>query len=382
MFKRVFEQILPDLGEFEEDFRQYYLQGTVTLYSVTGFFVLIANLAMLRVDTAFYQSDSGLYTWMTGIRIAFSLVTIAFILITRNKPTPNRTDAMAVIWVLMTCVYFLLFQFFRPRDHLSTNIDILLVFGIYVLPVFRIRWQALLAGIFSISSVTLAFFYKTDVDPVTRNLLPLTHVFVHMLGLISAFQNQGNRRRVFLAYIHEKEAREMALDLLRTDSLTSCLARQYFLELVEKEMERAKRYSRPFSLIMMDIDRFKKINDKYGHHAGDEALKRFVQVVLAQKRQSDLLGRLGGEEFSLALPETDMEDAMKVARRICEVWAKTEIQVSALIVSSTVSIGATTMSETDAVFDDLLLRADKALYMAKQGGRNRVEFVIKSSPPE
>ena len=327
MFKRVFEQILPDLGEFEEDFRQYYLQGTVTLYSVTGFFVLFANLAMLRVDSAFFNNDAqDLFNWTAVVRIAYSLITITFILITRNKPTPNRTDSLAIIWVLMTCVYFLFFHFLRPRDHLSTNIDILLVFGIYVLPVFRIRWQALLAGIFSISSVTLTFLYKTDVDPVTRNLLPLTHAFVHMLGLISAFQNQGNRRRVFLAYIHEKEAREMALDLLRTDSLTSCLARQYFLELVEKEMERAKRYLRPFSLIMMDIDRFKKINDKYGHHAGDEALKKFVQVVLAQKRQSDLLGRLGGEEFSLALPETDMEDAMKVARRICETWAQTEIQ--------------------------------------------------------
>lgn len=124
---------------------------------------------------------------------------------------------------------------------------------------------------------------------------------------------------------------------------------------------------------MMDIDHFKSINDRFGHHAGDQALKRFAEIVRREKRQSDLLGRLGGEEFALLLPETRVRDAEKVARRVQEIWSRTEIQVAGLIISSTVSIGVVESAGDDHLFEDVLMRSDQAMYRAKQGGRNRVE---------
>ena len=168
----------------------------------------------------------------------------------------------------------------------------------------------------------------------------------------------------------------MASDRLRTelehlathDSLTNALNRRSMNESCHRELDRSRRHGRSMALLMMDLDHFKAINDTYGHQAGDEVLINFVAKVNALLRQSDLLGRFGGEEFMLLLPETSREEALLVAERIREVCLLTRHEPSC-----TVSMGLTTNEKDNDTVDTLMARADAALYRAKTNGRNRVE---------
>ncbi len=375
MLKQFVEQLLPDLGGLEGEYHQFYLQSTVTLYSVTGFFIIVGNLAMMAIDSNFLVENPDVLNFVFFLRILFSVLTAVLILVIRYKPDSDRLSQATSVWMFIAIFYFLSFNFLRPSSHLTTSIDVLLIFGAYILSGQRMRWLVIMLVGFSLGSIMLVLFYKTDIPDILRVQITLTHVFAQGVGFISALQIQNFRRKAFLAYVQERHARELAIDLLRTDSLTKSLTRHYFLELAEQEIERAKRYGHPLSVMMMDIDHFKNVNDQYGHRVGDEALITFAEVVRAQKRGSDMFGRLGGEEFGLLLPDTNIENAVMVADRIRKIWAKTEIRSSALIIPSTVSIGVVECSQADINFDDLLVRADKAMYLAKQNGRNRVEML-------
>ena len=152
------------------------------------------------------------------------------------------------------------------------------------------------------------------------------------------------------------------------DSLTDTLTRRSMNEVCEKELARCRRYGRGMALLILDLDHFKQINDNYGHMAGDRVLVNFVTRVKALLRLPDQLGRFGGEEFMLMLPDTSLEDAVLVAERIREVCAQSEQQPTC-----TVSIGVTTYRHENDTVDALLLRADAAMYQAKTNGRNRTE---------
>jgi diguanylate cyclase (GGDEF)-like protein len=122
----------------------------------------------------------------------------------------------------------------------------------------------------------------------------------------------------------------------------------------------------------MDADHFKDINDTYGHYAGDLVLRNVSLVSLEQKRAQDTFGRLGGEEFGLLLPETSLEQAKVVAERIQRAWEQTPCIVDGKLIHSTVSIGVAEAHPDDKSFEDILHRADRMMYKAKEAGRNRI----------
>lgn len=159
-----------------------------------------------------------------------------------------------------------------------------------------------------------------------------------------------------------------------TDSLTGLSNRRYFLVQAEQEIRRARRFARELSVIMMDLDRFKWINDNLGHAAGDSVLETIVRASLESLRESDIMGRLGGEEFAILLPETGLDAAMEVAGRLLEHIAETPVATTKGVVHCTTSLGVAHLVEADGSIDDLLHRADEALYRAKNSGRNRVEL--------
>ncbi|WP_268233801.1 sensor domain-containing diguanylate cyclase [Terasakiella brassicae] len=167
----------------------------------------------------------------------------------------------------------------------------------------------------------------------------------------------------------ERELRKMA----STDVLTGANNRRHFLELCEKEMDRAKRYGHNLSLIMLDVDHFKHINDTYGHATGDEAIRSMTKLCRDSLRNSDVLGRIGGEEFAILLPETDLIGAWQIAQRIRQNTEDFAFDTGqGKIDGFTASFGLTGLLEKDQNPDDLLKRADIALYDAKTQGRNRV----------
>jgi diguanylate cyclase (GGDEF)-like protein len=170
----------------------------------------------------------------------------------------------------------------------------------------------------------------------------------------------------------EKDARETAAFLANIDPLTRSFTRGHFLTIAETEFQRYQRYQRPLSLLILDADHFKAVNDTYGHHAGDLVLRSLSLMVMEQKRAQDTFGRMGGEEFALLMPETILEHARVVAERIQGRWQGSPVNLDGELIRSTVSIGVAEASPQDKSFEDLLRRTDRVLYKAKETGRNRV----------
>lgn len=158
-----------------------------------------------------------------------------------------------------------------------------------------------------------------------------------------------------------------------TDSLTGLYNRRYFVEHAEREFKRAQRNGKPLSVVSIDIDHFKMINDLHGHPVGDEVLKALSKNLLPNLRSEDVLARIGGEEFAIILPDTNLDMAARIAERIRKQQA--EVKLTGHWqgeISVQVSVGVAIMQPTDKSFDKLFSRADKALYSAKNKGRNQV----------
>lgn len=166
----------------------------------------------------------------------------------------------------------------------------------------------------------------------------------------------------------EEQIRKMAA----TDPLTGVNNRRSFMEQAEVELNRCRRYQRPLTTLMIDIDHFKAINDQYGHHVGDAALQVFTQACGGVLRDNDMFGRIGGEEFAVILVETDEERALQVADRLRSAVSSATIAEDDISIKFQVSIGVAVLQASDRTIDDTLRRADKALYRAKANGRNQV----------
>ena len=175
-----------------------------------------------------------------------------------------------------------------------------------------------------------------------------------------------------------KKANEEIRIASMTDPLTKIYNRGYLSDHLPNEINRARRYGHPFSIILCDIDYFKKVNDTFGHPAGDQVLKEFVQRLLGSIRENvDWVARYGGEEFMIILPETDCESALIVAERLRNNVASKEMDINKKKIRITASFGITgfnadTPNEKISV-ETMISKADEYLYQAKQNGRDRVE---------
>lgn len=171
-------------------------------------------------------------------------------------------------------------------------------------------------------------------------------------------------------------AEKKLVELASRDELTGLFNRRYFMEQSGRQFDTFLRSGRGFSLLMLDIDYFKVINDTYGHGIGDEALKAFSSVCMRCLRSIDIMGRLGGEEFAVLLPDTDQEFALTIAERIRYAVEFSVTDIGCNIPPMTVSIGVATVKIGTVSFEETLREADQALYQAKDRGRNRVEVVV------
>jgi diguanylate cyclase (GGDEF)-like protein/PAS domain S-box-containing protein len=167
----------------------------------------------------------------------------------------------------------------------------------------------------------------------------------------------------------ENELRDQAT----TDALTGLPNRRHFLARLDEEVERVRRRTtQQACVLMMDLDHFKRINDQFGHAAGDSLLRHFAQLLAEELRSTDTCGRMGGEEFAVILPGTDVKAAEVLARRICSRLAGVPLRIGTQQVYVTVSMGIAAIDPADLTADTVLSRADGALYQAKEAGRNRV----------
>jgi len=193
----------------------------------------------------------------------------------------------------------------------------------------------------------------------------------HSKALWGANRRYLGRVWFFRDITDRKQVEQALLEMSQKDPLTGVANRRFFYERVAEEFARARRFGRSLSFVMLDIDHFKQINDRWGHATGDKVLKNLGDSVQNMLRQVDVFARIGGEEFAVLGPDTDLEGAYSLAERVRRgVEAQTVVEGNDTI-TYTISAGVATLVPEDATFEVALARADKALYAAKRSGRNR-----------
>ena len=202
-------------------------------------------------------------------------------------------------------------------------------------------------------------------------------IWICSIGRVTEWDANHNPLRMVGTHTNISKRKRLEEELMRQahiDYLTGLNNRGHFMELAEHELSRSIRYEIPLSILMIDIDFFKRVNDSHGHKAGDLVLKKLAEICRLTLREIDILGRIGGEEFAIFLPETNKEKALEVAERLRTNIADTKVLPSGgrMPLSFTISVGLTVLNSKEDTLDALLSRADNLLYEAKNSGRNRV----------
>ncbi|MFM8313514.1 MAG: GGDEF domain-containing protein, partial [Deltaproteobacteria bacterium] len=203
-----------------------------------------------------------------------------------------------------------------------------------------------------------------------HSLLIQNDQLIHQLTQL----NQTLEQKVDERTSELKQALEQVNELAMTDALTKVFNRRAIFNKFNEEIDRAIRYQRPLVVAMVDVDHFKTFNDTEGHVLGDEALKKIAQAFLTNLRKSDAVGRYGGEEFLLLLPETKIQSGKEIAQRLREHIEKMSFQGQRQEAYLTVSMGLASLPENGKSSEELIQAADHSLYLAKQKGRNQVVF--------
>jgi diguanylate cyclase (GGDEF)-like protein len=233
------------------------------------------------------------------------------------------------------------------------------LYPIALMLLYRVRSRRLIAALTAFAVFLAVAGYLIDppadiMDGVTNRVFSIVTIVAVAFGMVKLTEHE---HRLLIESI--------------TDPLTGLLNRRHFMALSNREETRSRRHGLVFSVLMIDIDHFKKVNDTYGHPIGDLVIKALADVCNKALRPHDILARFGGEEFVLTLPQTERDGAVVVAERIRQMVEQNEVATDQGPVRFTVSIGVSTYLRGKA-FDQVMGHADQALYRAKEGGRNRV----------
>ena len=344
--------------------------GPSMVFSSLAAFILVAVLWSVA-------DHSKLIVWLS-IYMVIAVVRFYHVYLYRTTP-PEKIDVP--LWELR---------------FIWTNIAISITWGVgmwLIMPDDSLAHQAIVFSFLMGMSAGVVATYSAHVKCVTFSILilmtPATIYFAfqnslpHYVMAFGAVLFVGAslrsarmltyflRRSFQLSYDLQK-AKEKAEYLARTDALTELHNRRSFYEKGEEEVARSKRYNRPLSLMLLDIDYFKKINDTYGHAFGDEALKEIARTIRQEVRGIDVAGRVGGEEFAIFLPETEMEQAIFMAERLRKQVSRCVVHYKDREITFTTSVGVAKFDEEGDTFSDAIAKSDAALYSAKKGGRNKV----------
>jgi diguanylate cyclase (GGDEF)-like protein len=227
--------------------------------------------------------------------------------------------------------------------------------------------------------------WGTTLNPASEfetasSLLILGSQIVLYFGTAAILYSLSNQVQRTIDHLHEQADR--LVDLAQTDPLTGLPNRRYFIEILEREFNRARRYQRPLTLLYLDLDEFKELNDRHGHLFGDEILRGASRSLKAVLRSTDLLARIGGDEFAVLLPETNLGGAQNVSSKLRRALIAFGQQISPIVPPLTFCGGISQLREADTSIDDMLARADSAQYLAKDMGKDdtKTELDLESAP--
>jgi len=213
-----------------------------------------------------------------------------------------------------------------------------------------------------------------SLDDVSGAIFLSTQAIAY-LGLAAMLHTLSRRILKSINQLHSQT--DQLTELALTDPLTSLANRRHLIDQLESEFTRARRYRRPLSLIYIDMDGFKSINDRFGHLFGDEILRGAALAMRAVLRSADLLARIGGDEFSVLLPETDVEGGRGVANKLRKALSAYSQRLDPVIPPLSFSAGVGQLRREDKSIDDLLARADEAQYRAKEAGKGQIRTQLE-----
>ncbi len=365
-----------------EQFRQQRCQVLVALLVWAGLWLLFVLDDYGRIGP---QPEFGV---MLVQRLLVFGAILAFVVAIPRWPalfteSHGLAALMAIGWTGYLSLYFLL-----PGDEIAWifGMGMVMLVALFVFLPIRIP-HALGVSLYSIAGTAAALYLSHGVHGVRLASVVGAMMVPVVTGLVVLYRLQTIHRKQFgslkvaqemnLELAHEIAVRRELEETLRQqasiDPLTGLYNRRQYEELIEHEMRRARRAGTPLALCILDIDHFKRVNDTYGHGVGDEALQFLAALCRETVRETDIVGRLGGEEFVVALPDTALDDALLFSERLRTRLEQAEIETESGVIRLTVTIGVAELSSQDASLKDFARRADQAMYAGKRAGRNQVQ---------
>jgi diguanylate cyclase (GGDEF)-like protein len=381
-------------AETEHRFRQWQHFSAVRQARL-ALLLAISLIALFLISDYFLLPGRHEFIYAMIIRsLIFATGLITIIIISRAQDPALFDRALFIFQAFTITLLLFVLNFLKPDPGSAVLSLVTLSLGMYLFVPNRFIVATTLSFY-----LACGFFGLALLTRLTDNLQLLQWgiiiISVNLIGSAFCYRIHLVQRRGFLELMRERFAREaLQSEIARrteleekllyqahTDELTGANNRRYFMQLGREEISRSLRYDRPLSLLLLDLDHFKAINDKFGHDTGDEVLRSFSWLCRRTLREPDILGRLGGEEFAVLIPEESINGALKTAERL---RAAVEEEFATTPYHLTVSIGVTEMQHSDSTISDLLKRADAMMYEAKHQGRNRVvaaaEIPMKNGP--
>lgn len=335
------------------------LPDFVTIVVANGF--TFGSLLLTYAGTRKFLGFRSNRLFISGILILHTIAFIYFSYI--NKQVIPR---ILTISIFLAIVSYVIAESFREALQKERKVTYSFASGIYFSFAALMIGRAVLTYLFT----DLNNYYAPDWVQSSSYLI----FIIYAVSWTFMYLILNNER----LYSELKSTKNKFEKMATTDFLTGVNNNRRFFEVGGIEIQRAKRFDHPLTLIMFDIDFFKKINDTYGHAAGDKVLMAIVDSCKFNLRELDVLGRLGGEEFGILLPHTDIDVGKMVASRLRRAFSDTPITLSDTIINVTASFGVTSLGKDDTDLKELLVRADTALYEAKQNGRDQVRAFVMS----
>ena len=333
---------------------------------------LVNGIILFSMIMVFFYTISYLTIFPSQKAVLYNVIVIAELLFCYFLTAKGHYIASRIFFGLIFMIQFLYLTLFVFEKTSGIHLFYISIAPIsFLLFDFNNRFQRYTIYSFSLISILLFYFCQSFPDILSFPPLEEFHYRVSAISLIVAL--------FITSWIFSKEMNKATKQLnvlATTDGLSGILNRRSFFIHGTRIINQSAVSKKSFALILLDLDHFKKINDTYGHPAGDKVIQEFANTIRDDLRTSDIFARLGGEEFGIILPETDMKGAKKVAEEIRSVFEGKVIVVEQnQHISCTVSIGITCGDGSNNNFDLLLANCDKALYKSKTSGRNRITFL-------
>jgi diguanylate cyclase (GGDEF)-like protein len=367
------------LGKIDQDYRQAFLREDIALVRIVITIAAIWAFGFICVEYL-DLSLSPLFYLLGLLRFLFIGASIGLFIKLPKMNNLDMVDFAIFAWGI-ACV-LLVYASNLIRNDISTkniNMNLAIILGFYLIVPNRQLYKTIPVLLVTMISLYILYISSgTNFEELTQPII-LSYIsaiiVMDVVGFLTSVRFDAQRHQQYLIQKTLIDGRAQLKQLATTDSLTGILNRRSFFESAEIQFDRFKRYKERFSFVIIDIDNLKRINDTYGHPAGDHSILLLTDTINAEKRSSDMIGRLAGDEFGIILPNTSAGRTLDVLTRMQEVLGDTivespnkrQFQVS-------FSAGVTEVKKADETFDDLYRRADKALLAAKQAGRNRVEI--------